>query len=776
MMHVTATHCSNSLFPQSDGMTTKKTPRSVESQKNIPQPGLLVPFHLHCLGGNWEGWIQLFKAGSFLLHIQGLPPVQVGQEIQFQKFGSLHPSFSQLGNGVVQSVSSQSGVSVGERTTDIYIQPYSCQRADTLSSVSREDSCYTEFESFIIGQIAIEEVIGSHETEILSPMLSPIHSTHPSNKRNFNATGSSECAHIESIRVSLPNACGHTIKAYHDFPTGVDLSTMPVVVLAPGYGETKRDYLTLAYYFSSNGFHVLRYDHTNHVGESDGEHYDISLTSMKNDFQAVTQYVATQWPTQPIIGVAASLASRIMLKAEVENSSVSLLISLMGIVDVQQSLAIVHQEDLFAGYLDGNFPESANVLGFNVSNVFLQDALENDFATLESTLRDIQSLSTGVILVSAGKDAWVDQHAIQTVSHVLGSGLVHHQIVPESLHRLQENPKVAHATYRCLVQQCHAHLSMTSVDHVVKDPNRLILGRQKREEKIAQQQQSATELGVHFWQDYLGHFRWIAKCPDYVKLLDHMFHALGPVSSGQSVLDAGCGNGNAGLFFLQTLQAARNGNQARENGHIRYIGVDLVPEALGKAKAQMTQALQEIEYDCSTFSKNLQVSWAQVDLSHSLPFADNQFDQIVSNLVLGYVANPQFALQELYRVLAPGGRMVLSNLKPNGDFSGIYQNLVENAGQPEHREEARRLLHNYGKIRQAEKEDQFRFFDSSEWHTILQSLECLSAGVYPTFANQAYLIVLGKPNMAKSIAQDLVRKAVPSSQSYKVGWSIEEAA
>jgi hypothetical protein len=58
--------------------------------------------------------------------------------------------------------------------------------------------------------------------------------------------------------------------------------------------------------------------------------------------------------------------------------------------------------------------------------------------------------------------------------------------------------------------------------------------------------------------------------------------------------------------------------------------------------------------------------------------------------------------------------MVLSNLKPNGDFSGIYQNLVESAGQPEQREEARRLLHNYGKIRQAEKEDQFRFFDKSE--------------------------------------------------------------
>ena len=164
--------------------------------------------------------------------------------------------------------------------------------------------------------------------------------------------------------MSIPNAYGHTIKAYHDFPIATDLSTLPIVVIAPGYGETKRDYLTLAYYFASNGFHVIRYDHTNHVGESDGDHYHISLTSMKEDFQAVTRYVDTQWPTQPIVGVAASLASRIAMRAEAESPSVSLLISLMGIVDVQQSLAIVHQEDLFTGYRDGRFPESANVLGF----------------------------------------------------------------------------------------------------------------------------------------------------------------------------------------------------------------------------------------------------------------------------------------------------------------------------------------------------------------------------------------------------------------------------
>ena len=32
----------------------------------------------------------------------------------------------------------------------------------------------------------------------------------------------------------------------------------PVAVVSPGYGETKRDYITLGYYLASNGFRVIR--------------------------------------------------------------------------------------------------------------------------------------------------------------------------------------------------------------------------------------------------------------------------------------------------------------------------------------------------------------------------------------------------------------------------------------------------------------------------------------------------------------------------------------
>jgi ubiquinone/menaquinone biosynthesis C-methylase UbiE len=230
-----------------------------------------------------------------------------------------------------------------------------------------------------------------------------------------------------------------------------------------------------------------------------------------------------------------------------------------------------------------------------------------------------------------------------------------------------------------------------------------------------------------------------------VQLLDHVFHALGPIAPGQRFLDAGCGNGNVGLYFLQSLQQKTATPRSIPDDPIRYVGVDVVKEALGRAQEQMTKTYRSQQPFRCFQPSSVQMSWSQVDLHHSLPFVDHQFDRIVSNLVVGYMPDPQAVLRELYRVLAPGGRMVLSNLKPNGDFSGIYQKLVNQTGQKDQKTEARELLNNYGKIRQAEKEGQFRFFDHTEWMKTLELLNCIYAGVYPTFANQAYLIVLEKP-------------------------------
>lgn len=52
---------------------------------------------------------------------------------------------------------------------------------------------------------------------------------------------------------------------------------------------------------------------------------------------------------------------------------------------------------------------------------------------------------------------------------------------------------------------------------------------------------------------------------------------------------------------------------------------------------------------------------------HRLPFADGSFDAVVCNLLLMWVEDPQHVVNEMVRVVRPGGR-VLASLEP--DFGG----------------------------------------------------------------------------------------------------------
>ena len=86
---------------------------------------------------------------------------------------------------------------------------------------------------------------------------------------------------------------------------------------------------------------------------------------------------------------------------------------------------------------------------------------------------------------------------------------------------------------------------------VICHPNRLDLGRQNRTEKMAMQQQTVTEVGAGFWEDYLGNFQSVGKCQDYVKLLDHVFHGFGPGISWATVFGCGMRQWQCRIVFFE---------------------------------------------------------------------------------------------------------------------------------------------------------------------------------------------------------------------------------
>jgi SAM-dependent methyltransferase len=106
----------------------------------------------------------------------------------------------------------------------------------------------------------------------------------------------------------------------------------------------------------------------------------------------------------------------------------------------------------------------------------------------------------------------------------------------------------------------------------------------------------------------------------------------------QNVLDAACGSGNL------TIPAARTG--------ARVTGFDLVSSLLDDAAKWAAREGLEIRLDQGTVEE--------------LPYADAEFDVVLSMFGLMFAPRPDRVLVELARVTRPGGRVALANWTRSG--------------------------------------------------------------------------------------------------------------
>jgi arsenite methyltransferase len=113
--------------------------------------------------------------------------------------------------------------------------------------------------------------------------------------------------------------------------------------------------------------------------------------------------------------------------------------------------------------------------------------------------------------------------------------------------------------------------------------------------------------------------------------------SLGPINSGDSVLDIGCGAG------VDTLVAAM---MAGPTG--KAVGIDIVPEMLQRAESNLAMTdLQNVTFRMAS--------------GEDLPFADAEFDAVISNGVINLIPDKATLLNEVIRVLKPGGLLMLAD-------------------------------------------------------------------------------------------------------------------
>ena len=139
---------------------------------------------------------------------------------------------------------------------------------------------------------------------------------------------------------------------------------------------------------------------------------------------------------------------------------------------------------------------------------------------------------------------------------------------------------------------------------------------------------------------------------DYPKTVKDVIHELGPrlvaacgIAAGERVLDVAAGAGNA------AIPAAQAGAQV--------VASDLTPELLHAGRREAS-------------ARGIELEWVEAD-AEALPFADGEFDAVISCIGAMFAPDHRATADELVRVCRPAGKIAMINWTPEGAIGDFFK-------------------------------------------------------------------------------------------------------
>jgi len=129
--------------------------------------------------------------------------------------------------------------------------------------------------------------------------------------------------------------------------------------------------------------------------------------------------------------------------------------------------------------------------------------------------------------------------------------------------------------------------------------------------------------------------------------------AVASLKKGDAVLDLGSGAG-----FDCFLAANKVGKEGK------VIGVDMTPEMIDKARENAKKANYE----------NVEFRLGEIE---NIPAADNSVDVVISNCVINLSPDKRRVFKEAFRVLKPGGRLMVSDIVLMKELPDFIKNSIE---------------------------------------------------------------------------------------------------
>jgi pimeloyl-ACP methyl ester carboxylesterase len=205
----------------------------------------------------------------------------------------------------------------------------------------------------------------------------------------------------------IPNDTGQKIKMIIE-QQSTDYN-LPTIIIVPGFGKTSVDFGILSLYLTSFGFNVVRFDPTNHTGDSEGEIYNFTLSSLHHDLTAVIRFVQASVNTEKIGLLTFSLGSRVGIKVLTESHALVTMVGISTVIDVRNTINRVASFDIYTMFKNDRTLVSHEIMDEIVSRKFIDDSIENDWCDFESAQSDFVSAKEKTILtINGDQDEWID--------------------------------------------------------------------------------------------------------------------------------------------------------------------------------------------------------------------------------------------------------------------------------------------------------------------------------------------------------------------------------
>ncbi len=225
----------------------------------------------------------------------------------------------------------------------------------------------------------------------------------------------------------------------------------PLALVAPGFARRMRHMAPVALYLATNGFRVYRCDYLDHIGLSDGDIYEFTMTAMYESQRAVLKAIEAHEGRHPVV-VAASLANRTAIRLLAGDERLVGLIGIVGVVDTHKTLTKVFGADWVAMTADEH-PDHAEFERKRIrADSWWSDWNAGDWITLERTIAELSAVPQPVVNFCGSDDDWVALADVQRAFEEGDGGPRRLIELPYVEHELSSNPVAGRTVMREVVR------------------------------------------------------------------------------------------------------------------------------------------------------------------------------------------------------------------------------------------------------------------------------------------------------------------------------------